>query len=387
MASHRKIRGIQFYPMEVDHTSNKRVRLLYNDLGSDGYWIWSCLIDSAYKTYGYYYPATGEDIELISAMVCHKPPELVWKAVESCVKRGLFDQVIYEKQAALTNDKMQMNYIRGTYERRRKGYIISFHEKHFLIPNTELVSIGDKFLDNVVFIETGKTLTGKIADSADTPLFSAEKNNSSAEKEINSEEKGHFSKRERERERERDIMDTKVSTADAGVVGIKSESKIETKKNAPPKKKIAQKKKGRNPDAEPYWHVLRRVWVDFNRTHVKFNVEPIPEVDYSHMHRIIENLRERATGQAVVWTEPEAVMRFTKFLTVAYTQVEWLHEHFELANLMSKRQTIFKLVENGKSETNLRVNGHAKQSTSDSKINALANWSIGVPSGNQAGKG
>lgn len=119
------------------------------------------------------------------------------------------------------------------------------------------------------------------------------------------------------------------------------------------KKKVAPKKKGKNPDAEPYWHNLRKIWVTFNRTHLKFNVEPIPSRDYSHLHRIIEKLRERATGQAVLWTEENALSRFEKFLTIAYTKDDWLKDHFELGNLESKMQTVFKLIDN--------PNGQAKQ--------------------------
>ncbi len=123
------------------------------------------------------------------------------------------------------------------------------------------------------------------------------------------------------------------------VVGV-----IKSKKKE--KKTFAPKKKKSNPDSEPYWHDIRKKWVMFNKTHLKFNVEPIPSRDYSHMHRIIEKLRERAVGQAVVWSQENALMRWEKFLTVAYTKHDWLPKNFELGNLESKMQTVFNLIDN-----------------------------------------
>ncbi len=125
------------------------------------------------------------------------------------------------------------------------------------------------------------------------------------------------------------------------VVGIKKNNTKEKKSAAPRKKK-----KGSNPDSEPYWHDIRKKWVLFNKTHLKFNVEPIPSRDYSHMHRIIEKLRERAVGQAVVWTQENALMRWEKFLTVAFTKHDWLPKNFELGNLESKMQSVFNLIDN-----------------------------------------
>ncbi len=126
----------------------------------------------------------------------------------------------------------------------------------------------------------------------------------------------------------------------------KTQSIVGIKKNTSPKKKIPQKKKGRNPDTEPYWHLIRKKWIWFNKTHVKFNVEPIPDRDYSHIHRVIEKLRERAVAQAIEWTEENALSRWEKFLTIAYTKDDWLHNNFLAGNLESKMQKVFNLIDN-----------------------------------------
>jgi hypothetical protein len=149
------------------------------------------------------------------------------------------------------------------------------------------------------------------------------------------------------------VLTTDVAPEEKKVVEIKTETLEDVasfaKKNSEPKKKVARKKKGRDPDSEPYWQAERRVWVDFNLKHLHFKVEPIPKADYSFLHRIVEKIRERATDQGVPWTEPEAVKRLDKFLTAAYTGDKWLHDHFELKNLTTQMQSIFKLSENGRS--------------------------------------
>jgi len=358
MVNDRKIKGIFYYPMEVGHIINKRIRLLFNDHGADGYWIWQCLIDRAYGLYGYYYPVTGDDIDLIAADVCRKPPEVVWAVIESTVKRGLFDHAVFTKHNVLTNDKMQLNFIRGTFDRRRKGGIIYLQEKYLLLSVNELHGIGEQYLDKVIFQDTGLNLRQKIDSDCGNTLFSGGKHTNSGAGQNIPVENPEIPLLKRKRKRKRNISDTKVSHADASqesnIIGLKPVDNAEiadlAKKNgAAPKKKVARKKKGRNPDAEPYWSVYRRVWKDFNLKHLHFNVEPMPKVDYSYMHRIVEKLRERATDQGVPWTEQEAVVRWEKFLSTAYNGDKWLHEHFEMKNLTTQMQSIFKISENGRS--------------------------------------
>lgn len=382
MVNDRKIKGMFYYPMEVGHTTNRRVRLLINDHGPEGYWVWKCLIDYAYGTYGYYFPVTGDDVDLISADVCRRPPEAVWAIIESTVKRGLFDQPIFTKHSILTNDKMQLNFIRGTFDRRRKGGIIYFEEKHFLLAANELHGIGEQYLDKVIFKDTGQTLRQKIDAGCGINLFSSGADNISTGKTNLTPENSKIPLLKRKRKINKRVS-TNVLTSDdvrekEQQVGIKNEEETrglaEKKDKRPARKK---KDKGRNPDAEPYWSSLRRVWVDFNLRHLKFKVEPIPKADYSHLHRIVENIRERATGQAVAWTEQEAVTRLEKFFTIAYTGDQWLHDNFELAALESRRNTVFKLVENGRSETYKGLNGNKPDKqlgTSDARINAAKNW-------------
>ena len=188
-------KGIFFYPMEADHTSNKRLRLLFNDHDSDGYWIWSNLISYAYRMHGYYFSANIEDVELMSAD-CRKSPELIQEVILSCVKRGLFVKEIFDRFNVLTNDRMQINYLRATYENRRKGYTVYLEEKYYAIGHSDLIELSEVSLKNVLFRNSGKMLSLLLSENQFRPeLFnnSTENNTSSTENNTSSTEKVDFS--------------------------------------------------------------------------------------------------------------------------------------------------------------------------------------------------
>jgi hypothetical protein len=158
----KETRGIFYYPMEVDHNTNKKIRLLFNDQNADGYWIWSCIVSQAYAKEGYFLKALEEDIDHLSAVICSKPPELILQVIESCLKRRLFDKEIFEKFSVLTSDRMQINYVRGTSDRRRKGGKIYFDERFFLIPKMVVFDMGEAKFNNVFFSENGENVYEKI---------------------------------------------------------------------------------------------------------------------------------------------------------------------------------------------------------------------------------
>ena len=165
---------------------------------------------------------------------------------------------------------------------------------------------------------------------------------------------------EREGEEERENIPDKTPDGDFAVeekiVGIKPPDLVNSLSVTSPKKEkkasAAKKEKVRNPDTEPYWAEIRKKWIWFNRTHLKFDPEPIPKRDYSHIHRIIEALRARAVTQAVPWTQETALSRWEKFLDVAYTRDDFLSKNFLPVHLESKMQKIFSLIENPNGTTN-----------------------------------
>lgn len=131
--------GISYYRMNSGHTMNKKIRLLYSEHGTDGYWIWACLLDESYKNYGYYFDVADKDhLELFSSDHCKKPIELVIGVIKTCLRRGLFDKEIYDTNKVLTCEMMQEIYLHATKEIRRKGTEVELVKEFLLLPKSDI---------------------------------------------------------------------------------------------------------------------------------------------------------------------------------------------------------------------------------------------------------
>lgn len=130
--------GISYYPVKVNHTQNSKIRLLFNEFGADGYWIWKCLLDRIYEDKGYYMDVkNSEELELFATDVCKKKVAVVEEVITGCVRRGLFDKTVFDMFGIITNDRIQSNYLEATSERRRKGTVIELKGEFLVIKEDE----------------------------------------------------------------------------------------------------------------------------------------------------------------------------------------------------------------------------------------------------------
>src|SRR6185312_7475721 len=114
--------GISFYRMDSGHIRNTKIRLLFNEFDSDGYYIWHALLDFAYGKWGYYFDMNdGDELELFASEYCKKKVDLVKEVIAGCLRRGLFDEHVAELFGILTSDMMQETFIIATADRRDKG--------------------------------------------------------------------------------------------------------------------------------------------------------------------------------------------------------------------------------------------------------------------------
>lgn len=126
--------GISFYRMDSGHITNKKVRLLCNEFDSDGYFIWSSLIDYAYGKWGYYFDMNDpEEMELFASEYCKKKLTLVKEVITGCIRRGLFDKAVADSFGILTSYMMQETFIYATSERRDKGSVFELQGDWLLI--------------------------------------------------------------------------------------------------------------------------------------------------------------------------------------------------------------------------------------------------------------
>jgi hypothetical protein len=124
--------------MDCNHIINKKVRLLFNEFGGDGYYIWSCLLDYGYGKWGYLFDLNDKDeLELFSTEFCKMKLNLVTEVISGCLRRGLFNKTVYDVSKILTSVMMQETFIVATSERRQKGTKFEMRSDWLLLDFTE----------------------------------------------------------------------------------------------------------------------------------------------------------------------------------------------------------------------------------------------------------
>jgi hypothetical protein len=280
--------GISYYRMNCGHTINKKVRLLFNEFGSDGYWIWQCLLDQTYPHKGYYFDCNDKDaLELFATDVCKKQVSLVDEVIAGCVRRGLFDKAVFDMFGILSSAMIQEVYLDATKERRKKGTVIELEEKYLLIkiPENE---VNISIIPGKNEIPPGKN---KI-DPGNNPQSKVENSKVEESKEEN----------------------------------------VAAAKPAPPQKPVKEK------IPEPYWDLLVKTWFDF--VSEKFHEPPLfAGEDPKFLKSIVAKLKKRAAAKSVTWNEVSAPERLEIFLKYAFSD-EWLAKHFLLKTLDAKFEEI-----------------------------------------------
>jgi hypothetical protein len=126
--------GIRYYSTDVDMVLHQKVKLIFNEFDSHGYWIYSCLLSEIYRVKGYYLDLSDQDyLTLFATDVVKKPVSLVKTIVSGCVRRGLFEKSLFDVFTILTSDRIQQTYLDATSERRRKGSVIELRKELLLI--------------------------------------------------------------------------------------------------------------------------------------------------------------------------------------------------------------------------------------------------------------
>jgi hypothetical protein len=294
-------KGLTFWRKDAGHIRHKKIRLLVNEFDSDGYWIWSCILDKAYETTGYYLDIKDKDgLELFASEDCKKKVNLVKEVIDGCLRRGLFDKTVYELFGVLTCDYMQEVFLYATYDRRKKGSEFTMNKDWLLIDPEKYNTVN-------LSITTG---------SSD--------NSSRGRKRI---PPGRNAAKETETKRN-------------------GNEKVAADKPPPSVKKII----GVDDQPEPYWQNIVNAWFAFNKNN--FGEDPsFLRDDPKILKRIIGRLKTRAAAANVEWTNEAALKRFQAFLDKAFAD-RWLAENYLLSNLEKQFD---------KFELNQQKNGTHKQ--------------------------
>jgi len=106
--------GIDYFPMDV--LDDIKVQLLLADTGMVGFAVLVKLWQKIYGENGYFC-RFDEDVLQLFANNCHLTPTQVRKVVDSALKRGIFDQALYEKEQILTSADVQERFLEATKRR------------------------------------------------------------------------------------------------------------------------------------------------------------------------------------------------------------------------------------------------------------------------------
>lgn len=292
MGRHVK-QGISFYRMNSGHIRNKKVRLLFNEFNSDGYYIWCCLLDYAYDKWGYYFDLKDtEELELFASEFCKKDITKVKEVIAGCLRRDLFNRVVYEMFGVLTSDMMQDTFVKATAERRSAGTVITMHENYLLLSFSDDIPLNLRIVQPINEI-----------DQPNNPIDQS--NNTQIRLE--------------------EIREDKIRKEKNPTGGAPALPSLPEKGG----RKVAKGKADK--ETEPFWDLLVKVWFDFGKE--KFGIEPSFERDDPKiLKRLIDRLKKRAAKAGVDWNETTGPQRLRYFLDCAFAD-EWLKAHFLLANL------------------------------------------------------
>ncbi len=109
--------GLDYFNVDTDIESNRKVRLLMGKFGLLGLGVWLHFHNAIYAN-GYYLPIDNEAIELSASYgLCE--PEKLEEIVEYMLNKKIFNRDIYEKYNLLTSKEIQSRFLAIVYRRKK----------------------------------------------------------------------------------------------------------------------------------------------------------------------------------------------------------------------------------------------------------------------------
>lgn len=120
--------GIDYFPLNC--RLDEKFELIEAEFGLKGFAVIVKLLQRIYGEHGYYCE-WNEDIALLFArqiLSCSGANNLIASIVAASVRRGIFDQALFEKYGILTSKGIQKRYLEITYKRKavelKKAYLL-----------------------------------------------------------------------------------------------------------------------------------------------------------------------------------------------------------------------------------------------------------------------
>ena len=121
--------GVDYFPLDV--TLNDNFKLIEAEFGLTGFGVVVKLYQKIYGGRGYYTEWTNE-VALLFAREIGLGGNAVSEIVRASIKRGIFDETLYEKYGILTSEGIQRRYFKAVSRRKE----IELNERYLLVPHT-----------------------------------------------------------------------------------------------------------------------------------------------------------------------------------------------------------------------------------------------------------
>lgn len=139
MAGPRKKQGLDYFPHDVDLSSDEKIQLVEAEHGLTGYAVYVKLLERIYRN-GYFIQADDKFIKLLSKSLSIDF-NICKNIIISCTQEKLFDEKLFKNHSILTSKGIQTRYLEAA-SRRQQIEII----REYCLLN------GNNFRDNVNII-------------------------------------------------------------------------------------------------------------------------------------------------------------------------------------------------------------------------------------------
>ena len=116
--SRTQSQGLEFFPLEVDFFSDKKVRILKARYGADGLAIYLYLLCMIYREG--YYTRVDDDFIYVTSEELNMSSETVQQVLAFLLKRSMFDEQLFKSDAVLTSDGIQERWQKAIKTRALK---------------------------------------------------------------------------------------------------------------------------------------------------------------------------------------------------------------------------------------------------------------------------
>lgn len=151
-------KGLEYFDVDTDINNDMRVKLLRAEFGIKGFGIWVQLLIQIYADEGYFMK-WDNDTKLLFASDVGESGGLVDEVVRGSVKRGLFDESVFDQFSVLTSKHIQNKYFNAIKRRTTETRVDS---KLLVISADDDAIKGN---DNITLFNVNKTEQSRVEKS------------------------------------------------------------------------------------------------------------------------------------------------------------------------------------------------------------------------------